>query len=190
MRTLLLSLALALAAGAAHADDNRFYLGAGASHDQVGNFILQTNPENTRGFPDISARSWKAFIAVRPSHYVAVEADYLDLGGSTRRFGGGYFDRAEGNARAVYAVGILPFGGLQSVDFFAKLGASSWDLTARFGTPVFSAFSESDNGNSVAWGLGLQGHVGHFGTRLEYENWNMGLTNGARVLSLAAVVML
>ena len=34
MRTLLLSLALALAAGAARADDNRFYLGAGASHAQ------------------------------------------------------------------------------------------------------------------------------------------------------------
>jgi hypothetical protein len=188
LRTLLVC--LPLAAGAAQADDNLFYLGAGVSHDRVGNFILQANPENTRGFPDISARSWKAFIAVRPTHYVAVEADYLDLGGSTQRLNPGYFDRAEGKARAVFAVGILPFGGLQSVDCFAKVGVSRWDLTARFGAPVLSAFSESDNGNSVAWGLGLLGHVGHFGARLEYENWNMGLTNGARVLSLAAVVML
>ena len=75
MRKLLALLALALAAGAAHADDGTFYIGAGIARDNLKD-ITATNS-------DLNSTNWKVWVGLRPVSVFAVEADYIDLGSQT-----------------------------------------------------------------------------------------------------------
>jgi hypothetical protein len=45
--------------------------------------------------------------------------------------------------------------------------------------------SLSTNGSEFAWGIGAQAHISMVGARLEYENFNIPNTSGARVASLS-----
>jgi outer membrane protein with beta-barrel domain len=173
---------LLLWTGTASADPEMLYVGAGITSDSLSHFILNENPENTRGYPDISATSWKAVVAFRPLDWFAVEADYFATAGTTNSFTG---DRSEVRALAAYAVGLLPEG--EHFDLYLKAGINDYTLTA----PSGSGYGESDNGVGFAAGVGVQAHFRRFGVRVEYEVLpNLGKTNGLRAVSLSVLLNL
>ena len=170
MRRLLLAIALVFAAGTAWADNGSFYVGAGVSKDKLSDIANQgTN------FADIDNTSWKVFAGVRPLSVFAVEADYMDLGSDTNNFSG---TSSHAKAFAGYAVGFLPIP-VPFLDVFGKAGLARWKLD---GSSPVTSFSSS--GTEFAWGVGAGVHVGNFGARLEYEDFRIPNTNGAKITSL------
>lgn len=180
MRRLLLATVLALAAGAAQADDDLFYVGAGVSNNKIS--------EITAINSDLNSTSWKAYVGVRPINAFAVEADYLDLGSQTV-----YTSQSTTNvnykAFAAYAVGFVPLP-LPYLDVFGKVGLARWSSGGSSDSPDASLFSLSDNGTQFAWGVGAQAHFGMFGGRLEYEAFHIQNTNGAGIVSLSVFLRL
>jgi len=183
MRRLLLSLALALAAGAAHADDGLLYLGAGIANDDIKD-VAATNS-------DLISTNWRVWAGVRPISLFAVEADYIDLGSRTvtSPFIPPSTTHVKYQAFAGYAVGFAPIP-LPYLDVFGKAGLARWQSSGStsFGGP--GLFSLSDEGTQFAWGIGAQAHVGNFGARLEYENFSIRNTNGANIVSLSVFLNL
>jgi len=180
MRKLLALLALALAAGAAHADNGTFYVGAGISRDNIKDITATAS--------DLNSTNWKIWAGFRPISVFAVEADYLDLGSQTISGAGGSTN-LDYKAFAGYAVGYLPIP-VPFLDVFGKAGLARWQSSGStsFGGP--GLFSLSDEGTQFAWGIGAQVHVGNFGGRLEYENFSIRNTNGANIVSLSVFLNL
>jgi hypothetical protein len=186
----LLVTALALRASVAQADEGLFYLGAGITSSKLNDIVLQGTD-----FPDIDNTSWKAFIGFRPIKLFAVEADYLDLGSSPTVPGsctsccmlaceGTY--RSDAHAFAVYALGFLPIS-VPFLDIFGKAGLARWKLNGQIESGNVTV---SDSGTDFAWGIGLQAHISMFGARLEYENFNIPNTSGAKIASLSVFLKL
>lgn len=181
MRKLLFVLALALAAGAAHADNGTFYVGAGISRDNLKNITATAS--------DLNSTNWKVWAGFRPISVFAVEADYIDLGSQTVN---NPITSTHVNYKAFagYAVGYVPIP-VPFLDVFGKAGLARWSSSgsASFGgTP--GLFSLSDSGTQFAWGIGAQVHVGNIGGRLEYENFGIRNTNGANIVSLSVFLNL
>ena len=195
MRRLMLLTVLALAAGVAHADNGFFYIGAGVSHNDVSNITDLGNQA------DISGGSWKAFVGIRPINMFAVEADYMDLGSGNSSFpppspfvcppGQTCSGTAHSSSTAYagYLVGFLPIP-LPVVDVYGKLGAARWKLDGSINNLVSGPTSFSRTGTDVAWGIGVQAHITMFGARLEYENFNIANTSGAKIASLSVFLNL
>jgi hypothetical protein len=179
MRRLILLTVLTFVATAAQAENGLFYLGAGVTSSSL------TDTYNYAP-TDLKNNSWKAFAGVRPFKWVAVEADYIDLGsGSATPF----FDQAganthsDGSAWAAYLVGLLPVP-LPVVDFYGKAGVARWRLNSSYTEyyiyppdyltqhPV-STSSTSHTGTDFAWGIGAQAHISIAGVRLEYESFKV-----------------
>jgi hypothetical protein len=187
MRKLMLMAALALGAGVAQADNGFFYLGAGISKNKVSDI---TN--GAANFADIDNTSWKVLAGFRPVSVFAVEADYLNLGSQTNTFlGGAGNSHSDAKAFAGYAVGFLPIP-VPFLDVYGKAGVARWKLNGVSGSglPPGSFFAFSNQGTEFAWGVGAQAHIGNIGGRLEYENFNIPNTNGAKVFSLAVILNL
>ena len=182
MRKLLLLLALALAAGAAHADNGTFYVGAGISRDNLKDITATAS--------DLNSTNWKIWAGFRPISVFAVEADYIDLGSQTINIPGVTSTHVDYKAFAGYAVGYVPIP-VPFLDVFGKAGLARWSssggTTAFPGGPLFSL---SDEGTQFAWGIGAQVHVGNLGGRLEYENFSIRNTNGANIISLSVFLNL
>ena len=186
MRKLMLMAALALGVGVVHADEGFFYLGAGISKNKVSEI---TN--SGAAFGDLDETSWKVLAGFRPISLFAVEADYLDLGSQTNSFVGGGNSHSDAKAFAGYAVGFLPIP-VPFLDVYGKAGVARWKLdgTASPTVPPGNLFAFSNQGTEFAWGLGAQAHIGNIGGRLEYENFNIPNTGGAKVFSLAVILSL
>ncbi len=180
MSKLMLLAVLSLGATVARADSGFFYLGAGIVRNSLSDITA------LGGLPDLKNTSWKAYAGVRPLNWLAAEGDYIDLGSgsSTTTSGAGNVTaHADGSAVAVYAVGFLPIP-LPIVDIFGKAGLAHWKLNGNVNSLV-SPGSLSSNGSEFAWGIGAQAHISMVGARLEYENFNVPNTSGARVTSLS-----
>ena len=186
MRRLLLVIALALGASAAQADDGLFYVGAGVSRNQLSGI---TN--DGVYYSDIDKTSWKVLAGFRPISYVAVEADYMNLGGESSTFFGERYAHSDSKAFAAYGVGFLPVP-VPYLDLFVKAGLARWKLDGDTSYPNAgsSLFSFSSDGTSFAWGAGAQVHLGMIGARLEYEKFNITNTGGAGIVSLEGVLIL
>jgi len=180
MQRLLLATLLALAAGAAQADDDLFYLGAGVSSNKIS--------EITAINSDLNSISWKAYAGVRPINAFAVEADYLDLGSQTVNTTQ-YNTSVNYKAFAGYAVGFVPVP-VPYLDVFGKVGLARWQSGGSSNSPDAALFSLSQNGTEFAWGVGAQAHIGAFGGRLEYEAFHIQNTNGAGIVSLSVFLRL
>jgi len=192
MRRLLIVTVLVLSTGIARADNGMLYLGAGITRDTLKD-IAATNG-------DLDSTNWKVYAGFRPISMLAVEADYIDLGSQTIDSSPSpdyNSTHLQYKAFAGYAVGFAPIP-VPYLDVFGKIGVARWTLsggnTAVCGlcanTPGRSFFSLSDNGTQFAWGVGGQVHVGNFGGRLEYENFNIRNTDGANVISLSVFLNL
>ena len=180
MRKLLPVLALALAAGAAHADNGTFYVGAGVSRDNLKDITATAS--------DLNSTNWKVWAGLRPIKVFAIEADYIDLGGETvsNAVASTHVDY---KAFAGYAVGYVPIP-VPFLDVFGKAGLARWNSSGSTTLGGPGLFSLSDEGTQFAWGIGTQVHVGNFGARLEYENFSIRNTNGANIVSLSVFLNL
>jgi len=186
MRKLLMVIALALATGAAHADNGTLYIGAGISRDNLKDITATAS--------DLNSTNWKVWAGFRPISVFAVEADYMDLGSQTISPSGTCAlpcanTHVDYKAFAGYAVGYLPIP-VPFLDVFGKAGLARWNSSGGTSVPGGPFFSLSDNGTQFAWGIGTQAHVGNFGARLEYENFSIRNTNGANIVSLSVFLNL
>lgn len=143
----------------------------------------------------VTEDSRKVLAGFRPISLFAVEADYMDLGTQTNTFisgtGGSHSDA---KAFAGYALGFLPIP-VPFLDLYGKAGLARWQLSGTSGSPSLpmppgNFFAFSDHGTEFAWGLGAQAHIGNIGGRLEYEDFNIPNTNGAKVFTLAVILSL
>lgn len=177
MRKLLVIAIFGLAATAAQAQLPDAYVGAGVSQARLDNIFGSGSDF------DLNNTAWKAFIGIRPIPFLGAEVNYMDLGSESRRFGfGGYGERGHVDAHAfsAFAVGFLPLP-LPFVDVFAKAGAARWNLNGHTDSSLFAI---DDHGTDFAWGGGAQAHFGALGLRLEYEQFNVRNTDGAKVVSV------
>lgn len=180
MRKLLALLALALAAGVAHADNGTFYVGAGIARDNLKDITATAS--------DLNSTNWKIWAGFRPISVFAIEADYIDLGSQTIS-NPATSTHVDYKAFAGYAVGYLPIP-VPYLDVFGKAGLARWNSSGGSSFPGGPFFSLSDEGTQFAWGIGAQVHVGNFGGRLEYENFSIRNTNGANIVSLSVFLNL
>ena len=183
MRKLIPAAVLALTAGTAHAENGFFYAGAGVVRNSLSDIT------SMGGLPDLSNTSWKVYAGVRPLNWLAAEADYIDLGSNSGTNAAGSSGHTNGSAFAAYAVGFLPIP-LPVLDIFGKAGLARWKYDGSVIPPggIGSAFSTK--GTDFAWGIGAQAHISMFGARLEYENFNVPNSSGARVTSLSVFLNL
>jgi opacity protein-like surface antigen len=180
MRKLLVLTLLMLGATAARAENGLFYLGVGAARHSVSDF--------TNGAPELRDTSWKAYAGVRPLNWLAVEADYIDLGSAISPlnagpFGGTGSASISGYTWGAYAVGFLPIP-LPTVDIFGKAGVA----LSRFDSWIYvpgAGHGGASNGTGFAWGAGVQAHIKIVGARLEYEDLKIPNSSGAKVASLS-----
>lgn len=183
MRKPILTLLLALSAGVAHADSGLLNLGAGLTNDTLRDIAFYNND-------NLNATKWKAWVGVRPIPFLAVEADYIDLGNKFVTFPGSGSANLSYKAWAGYAVGFLPIP-VPFLDVFGKVGLARWLSTESFTfLPGGTFYTPYGSGTEFAYGAGGQVHIGNFGARLEYERFKVSATDGANLVSLTAFVSL
>jgi OmpA-OmpF porin, OOP family len=148
------SLSLAAMAPQAAAADNGLYLGAG---------ITQTEFDvDDVGGGELDDNSFKLIVGFRPLDWLAVEANYIDLGGE--EVDGESIDTS---AITVSALAIAEF---QVIDLYARAGLAKWDADFDFG-----GFGASDDGWEPTFGVGIGAHFGSLGLRAEYETFKADL---------------
>lgn len=179
MRNLVPVATLALATVAAcnttaHAQAPALYVGGGVTRARLDNIF-----DSGRAL-DLDNTAWKVFAGFRPISPVAIEADYMDLGSETRRFGFGSDARADAKAFAAYAVGFLPLP-IPLLDIYGKAGMARWQLNGRTDPSLFAI---DDRGTDFAWGAGAQLHFGQLAARLEYEQFDVRNTDGLKAVTL------
>ncbi|MBC8028327.1 MAG: porin family protein [Steroidobacteraceae bacterium] len=152
------TLALITAAPNAKAADNGFYLGAGVTKTE---FNIE---DDGFGSDDIDDNSFKVIAGFRPLDWLAVEANYIDLGSSDE-------DGIELDTNAITLSGLAlaEFG---VVDVYARLGVAR--VTANLDIDDLG-INESDEGWEPTYGIGVGVHFGSLGVRAEYERFNTEL---------------
>jgi len=148
----LATLALATFGPQAMAADNGFYLGAG---------ISQANTElSLAGFgsDDVDDTGFKIIGGWRPLDFLAVEANYMDLGGDSE-------DGTSIDSSAI-SVSALLLAEIGIVDLYARAGMVMWDTEfTDLGDSV------SDDGWEPTYGVGVGVHFGSVGVRAEWETF-------------------
>jgi hypothetical protein len=155
------------AAGCPHAGaaDNGFYLGAGITDSE---FDLG---EADGGLDD---NSFKIIAGWRPLDFLAVEANYIDLGSESE-------DGFEIDASAITVSGLL-LAEIGIIDLYARLGFANWKVDAT--VPGMGSASLDDWEPTYGAGVGV--HFGSIGARLEYETFEAGdLDADVNTLSLS-----
>jgi len=132
------ALSLASFAPKAAAADNGSYLGAGITKTDCGN--------------SLDDNSFKIIAGFRPLDWLAVEANYLDLGGESNGS-----DSVDSSALTVSGLLIAEFA---VIDLYARIGVANWQADAD---------GFSDDGWEPTLGAGIGAHFGSLGLRAEYE---------------------
>jgi hypothetical protein len=144
--------ALATIAPQAAAADNGFYLGAGITKSE---FDVDSASDS------LDDSSFKLIAGFRPLDWLAIEANYIDLGSDS-----GDGASLEAKATTLSALAIAEFA---VIDVYARAGMANWKLDASldgFG-------SASDDGWEPTFGVGIGAHFGSLGVRAEYEQFSV-----------------
>jgi hypothetical protein len=162
------TLSLAAMAPQAAAADNGFYIGAG---------ITQTEFDfDDFGSGGLDDNSFKLIVGFRPLDWLAIEANYIDLGGES------FDDPTLGDVSVdttALTVSGLAIAEVGVIDLYARLGFANWkvDVDTDFG-------GGSDDGWEPTYGVGVGAHFGSLGVRAEYETFDADDT-GVDTLSLS-----
>ena len=149
------ALSLAAIAPQAAAADNGFYLGAGITQTQ---FDIDDIGEG-----ELDDNSFKIIAGFRPLNWLAVEANYIDLGSLDE-------DGVELDTSAL-TVSALVLKEFAVIDIFARLGMANWRADASVqGFP-----GVDDDGWEPVFGAGIGAHFGSLGVRAEYEQFSADL---------------
>jgi len=146
------ALALAAIAPQAAAADNGFYIGAGITKSELDVGFASDSLDDS---------SYKIIAGFRPLDWLAVEANYIDIGSESE---GGTSLGAE-----AFTVSGLLIAEFAIIDLYARLGMANWQLDASA-----SGFDVSDDGWEPTYGVGIGAHFGSFGIRAEYEAFEVG----------------
>src|SRR6476660_3054338 len=167
---------LGLGSASAFAADNGIYLGAGIGQSKVeaGDSV----PEVGNLEFNADATAYKVILGWRPLDWLAVEANYIDLGSGDDDVLGEKIE-SDIDGFTVSALGFLPVG---PVDLFARVGVIDWD--AKLSAPRLDLKS-SDNGTDFAYGVGAQFRIWSLSLRGEYERFDIADTDKVDMLSLA-----
>lgn len=142
----------------AAAADNGFYLGAGITET---NFDIEVDGDSE----DFDDNGFKIIAGIRPLDWLAVEANYIDLGGYDEP---GLLDVDS----SVFSVSALFLAEVGIVDLYARAGMARWDT--EFTVP---AGRVSDDGWEPTYGVGVGVHFGSIGARLEWERFSTEALN-------------
>jgi OOP family OmpA-OmpF porin len=166
----------------AYGADNGFYLGGALSRSSIETesdfFGFSFEDEDT---------AYKIIGGFRPLDAFAIEANYVD-------FGNIVFDdrdivtdgiRSEYEAQAIDAFAVGFIGLVPLVEVFGKVGLVYWDADAVLEGGIGGVeLRDSDSGTDLAYGAGVQAHLGSLAARLEYENFEVSDTSKADLWSL------
>ena len=147
----------------------------------IGGSLASASPDidwSTSHGPEDEGKGFKAIIGARPLDWIAIEANYVDLGETSVPLLAGVCPIPPGppcpneetfDARAV-SLSVLGMKALPLVDLYARVGAARWETErqVRFGPRQERA------GTDPTYGLGLQARVGSFALRAEYERFDFG----------------
>jgi OOP family OmpA-OmpF porin len=168
------ALLLGLASFSSHAVDNGIYLGAGIGQ---GGVQFDERIDGERINFDANDTAYKLIAGWRFLDWLAVEANYVDLGSASDRIEGINIE-TDVSGVSLAALGFLPIG---PVDVFARVGAVNWDadVTARgFG------ISGSDSGTDLTYGAGVQFRVWSLSIRGEYEVFDISNADTVDLFSI------
>jgi hypothetical protein len=156
------------------AADNGIYLGASVGQSNV-QFDDSFDGEDLDF--DADSTGFKAIAGWRFLDWLAVEANYVDLGSSDDTVLGEKIE-TDVNGVTLSAVGFVPLG---PVDLFARVGALSWnaDLTA----PNLG-LNTSDDGIDLTYGIGAQFRVWSLSIRGEYEIFDVSAADTVDMFSI------
>jgi hypothetical protein len=167
MRKTFAMLALLGFGSAAMAADNGVYLGAsiGQANADVSAGPLRVDGDDT-GFKIIGG--------IRPLDWLAIEANYVNLGTIENR---GF--KLDAEALTAYAVGFLDVG---PIDLFAKGGLVNYDSSvSRRGV---RGKLVKDDGTDLAYGVGVQFRLLSLSLRAEYEVFKTDRLDDLNLLSV------
>ena len=168
------ALLLGLTSFSSQAVDNGIYLGAGIGQ---GGVQFEDRIEGENFDFDASDTAYKLIAGWRFLDWLAVEANYVDLGTADDRIEGVDIE-ADVSGFSLAAVGFLPIG---PVDVFAKLGAVNWD--AELSAPG-TGLSGKDDGTDFMYGAGVQFRVWSLSIRGEYEIFDVAEADTVDMISL------
>lgn len=187
-KKILLAGVLSMASVAAQAADNGIYVGAGignASIEQRKDFV--DDIDTTRVEFDSDDMGYKLLIGVRPLDWLGVEGTYTNFGnqedtlrrtlastGTTVSQDGEF----QGYGLSGFLVGYVPIG---PVDLFGKAGLVSWDTKTKV---TDEATWLRNDGNDLAYGVGVQFRLLSLGLRAEYEIFDLDGIEDANFLSI------
>lgn len=163
---------LAMPAGAA---DNGIYLGA--SVGQSGVDFEQSLGEGNRVDFSADSTGFKAIAGWRFIDWLAVEANYVDLGSGDDRIAGEKIE-TDVDGLSLSAVGFLPIG---PVDVFARAGVIDWNADVK--APGLG-ISGSEDGTDLTYGIGAQFRVWSLSLRAEYERFDIDDADTVDLISL------
>ena len=167
------ALAAGMAAVPAQSADNGIYLGG-----SVGAAGVKANDsfDGSNFNYDAGSTGYKLIAGWRFLDWLAVEADYVDLGSGNDKVQGIELE-TDVNGVSLSAVGFLPLG---PVDLLARVGAIDWSADLR--APGFGEISE--DGTDFTWGVGAQFRVWSLAIRAEYEQFDIADANTVDMISL------
>ena len=151
------ALSLAAIAPQAAAADNGFYLGAGITKSEF--------DVDEFGSDSLDDNSFKLIAGFRPLNWLAVEANYIDLGGES--FEDEFLGDSSIDATAI-TVSALAIAEVGVIDLYARLGMANWKIDID--TEAFDNLSE--DGWEPTYGVGIGAHFGSLGVRAEWEQFN------------------
>jgi OOP family OmpA-OmpF porin len=167
------ALAVGMAAVPAQSADNGLYLGGsvGAAGVKADDSFDGSNFDY-----DAGSTGYKLIAGWRFLDWLAVEADYVDLGSGNDKVQGIEL-KTDINGVSLSAVGFLPLG---PVDLLARIGAIDWSADLR--APGFGEISE--DGTDFTWGVGAQFRVWSLAIRAEYEQFDIADVDTVDMISL------
>lgn len=178
LTTTLAAAVLACGMTAAHADNERgLYLGVGVGQFNVEVDDIDTTDELEEAF-DSDDTVFKAFGGWRFNPFIAVELDYIDLGGPEDTIENVRV-KAEIDGIAPYLVGTLPIGPIEG---FVRVGYYFYDVEIS-GEDLGSI---DDSGEDLVYGVGVGLTLfEHLHARLEYEIIDVSEVDDANAIWLS-----
>jgi OOP family OmpA-OmpF porin len=155
------AISLATITPQAAAADNGFYIGAG---------ITQTEFDiDDIGSGELDDNSFKVIAGFRPLDWLAVEANYIDLGSLD--------DSGVELDTSVITLSALFLKEFAVLDIYARAGMANWKADASVAGP--GGGSIDDDGWEPTFGVGIGAHFGSLGLRAEYERFSADIFDGA-----------
>jgi hypothetical protein len=156
--------------------DNGIYLGASVGQSGVS---YDESFEGQNFSFDADSTGYKAILGWRFVDWLAVEANYVDLGSGDDRVAGQKIE-ADVSGLSLSALAFLPLG---PVDVFARVGVIDWEADVKARN---LGVSLSDDGTDLTYGVGAQFRVWSLSLRAEYERFDISDADRVDMISVGA----